>query len=199
MQKKSFSLLFIAGALMLFLASCSSISVTSDFDNTVDFTKFKTYEYYGWADESDKILNDLDKKRIEKAFGEEFSKRGMEYVESGGDLVVTLFIVVQQKTEQRATTTGTGGYGGYYGGYYGYGPGWGWGPSYSTTTVSTYDYNVGTLVVDVFDKANEQLIWESAGQGTIDENPQNRDKTIPKAVAKIMATYPVPPIPEKKK
>ena len=65
--------------------------------------------------------------------------------------------------------------------------------------MNTYDYNVGTLVVDVFDKANEQLIWESAGQGTIDENPQNRDKTIPKAVAKIMSTYPVPPIKVEKK
>jgi len=198
MQKKNFSLLFVAGMLSLFLVSCSSISVTSDYDKTVDFTQFKTYEYYGWADESDKILNDLDKKRIEQAFEAEFDKRGMQLVESGGDLVATLFIVVQEKTEQRATTTGTGAYGGYYGGYYGYGPGWGWGPSYSTTTVSTYDYNVGTLVVDVFDKANEQLIWESAGQGTIDDNPQNRDKTIPKSVAKIMSAYPVQPIPEKK-
>jgi len=198
MQKKNFSLLFITGMITLFLASCSSISVTSDYDKTVDFTKFKTYEYYGWADESGKILNDLDKRRVEESFGAEFKKRGMEYVESGGDLVVTLFIVVQDKTEQRATTTGSGAYGGYYGGYYGYGPGWGWGPSYSTTTVSEYDYKVGTLVIDVFDKSNEQLIWESAGQGTIDENPQNRDKSVPKTVAKIMATYPVPPIKESK-
>jgi hypothetical protein len=199
MQKKNFSLLFLTGALMLFLSSCSSISVTSDYDKTVDFTQFKTYEYYGWADESDKILNDIDKRRIEQAVEAEFGKRGMQLVKGNGDLVVTLFIVVQEKTEQRATTTGAGAYGGYYGGYYGYGPGWGWGPSYSTTTVSTYDYNVGTLVVDVFDKANEKLIWEGAGQGTIEENPQNRDKTIPKAVSKIMYNYPVRPIPEKKK
>jgi len=195
---KNLKLLTLAGIALMFLASCSSISVTTDFDDTVDFTKYKTYEYYGWADESDQILNDLDKRRIEQAFGDEFRKRGMEYVESGGDLVVTLFIVVRQKTEQRATTTHSPSYGGYYGGYYGYGPGWGWGSSYSTTTVSEYDYNVGTLVVDVFDKAEERLIWESVGQGTVDDNPQSRDKSVPKTVAKMMKNYPVQPIEEKK-
>ncbi len=191
---KNLKLFTLAILAVLFLASCSSISVITDFDDTIDFTKYKTFEYFGWADESDKILNDLDKRRVEQAFGDEFRKRGLEYVESGGDLVVTLLIVVQQKTEQRATTTGSGMYGGYYGGYYGYGPGWGWGPSYSTTTVSEYDYKVGTLVVDVFDKAEERLIWESVGQGTVDDDPQSRDKSVPKAVAKMMKDYPVPPL-----
>ena len=42
---------------LLILNSCSSLSVTTDSDKTVDFTKFKTFSYYGWADNSDKILN----------------------------------------------------------------------------------------------------------------------------------------------
>jgi hypothetical protein len=198
---KNLKLLVLAGIVIMFLASCSSVSVTTDFDKTVDFTKYKTFEYYGWADESDKILNDFERKRIEQAFGDEFAKRGIKNVENDGDLVVTLFIVVKQKTEQRATTTGSGGmyggYGGYYGGYYGYGPGWGWGSSYSTTTVTQHDYNVGTLVVDVFDKAEERLIWESIGQGTVDDDPQSREHNTPKTVAKIMKDYPVQPIESK--
>lgn len=68
----------------------------------------------------------------------------------------------------------------------------------STTTFNTYDYTVGTLVVDVFDTKKKVLIWESAGQGTINENPANRDKSIPKAVAQIMAAYPVQPLQTKK-
>ncbi len=195
---KNLKILVLTGIAMMFLASCSTISVTTDYDNTVDFTKYKTFEYYGWADESDKMLNDLDKRRIEQAFGDEFAKRGLQYVESGGDLVVTLFIVVKEKTEQRATTTGSSGmYGGYYGGYYGYGPGWGWGPSYSSTTVTQHDYKVGTLVVDVFDKAEERLIWESIGKGTVDDSPQTREIETPKSVAKIMKDYPVSPLEEK--
>lgn len=155
------------------------------------FTKYKTFEFYGWAKESDKILNNLDKVRIEDAFANEFHKRGLSLVESDGDMVVTLFIVVEQKSETTANTTNMGG--GYYGRHYGYGPGWGWGPSYSTTTVSTYNYKVGTLVCDVFDKSEERLIWEGIGSKSIEENPQKREKTIPYAIAKIMAAYPVAP------
>ncbi|MEZ5084288.1 MAG: DUF4136 domain-containing protein [Bacteroidales bacterium] len=185
---------FLAIALTaLFLSSCSSTKITADYDKSVDFTKYKSFEYYGWAKESDKLLNDLDKKRIEESFANEFYKRGLTYVKEGGDLIVTLFIVVEQKTQTTANTTSMGGYG-HFGGYYGYGPGYGWGPSYSTTTVSTYDYQVGTLVCDVYDKTTEQLIWEGIASKTIDENPQSRDKNIPKVIQYLMKKYPVPPV-----
>ena len=120
----------------------------------------------------------------------------LSYVEENGDLIVVLFIVVEQKTQKSASTTHHGSYGGYYGRYYGYGPGYGWGPSYSTTTITEYDYKVGTLVVDIFDKKEEKLIWEGIGTRTVDENPQNRDKNIPRSVAAIMSQFPVQPIQE---
>jgi len=197
-MKKSMLTVFIL-ALMI-LGSCSSLTITSDYDKSVDFKQFKTYSYYGWAKESNKILTPFDEQRIEKAFADEFAKRGLTYVKEGGDLTVALYIQTQKKQETSATTTGM--HGG-YGGYYGYGPGWGWGPGWgggmgmSTTTYHTYDYTVGTLIVDVFDTKKKILIWESAGQGTINENPANRDKTIPKTVMQIMAQYPVPPVSSK--
>lgn len=192
-MKKNVLVILLAA---LVLVGCSSIKVVSDVDPSVDFTKFKTFEYHGWMEDSDKLLNDLDKRRIEEAFGAEFKARGLEYVEGGGDLVVALFIHTQQKTQTTAHTTGTGGGYGGYGGYYGAGPGWGWGGGYSTTTYSNYDYTEGTLVVDVFDKAEERLIWEGIGTGTVDDNPGTRDEGIPQAVSKIMAEYPVEPITE---
>jgi hypothetical protein len=187
--------LFILTMAALFLYGCSGITVTSDVDKSVDFSQFKTFEFYGWAKNSDKLLNDIDKRRIETAFGDEFKKRGLTYVEEGGDLVVALYIVTEQKQETTATTTGIG-MG--YGGYYGYGPRWGWGGGMATTTYNTYDYTVGTLICDVFHKADEKLIWEGTGSGTVDSDPSSRDENIPKAVAKIMSNYPVPPISTKK-
>lgn len=192
MKKIAFITIGVVG--LILLNSCSSLKVYSDVDSSVDFTSYKSLEYYGWAEESDMILSTLDKDRIENAFGEEFKKRGFEIVESGGDMIVTLFIVVEQKTSTTATTTSMGGgYGGYYGGYYGYGPGYGWGGGHSTTSIQEYDYNVGTLVCDVFDKKDEKLIWEGIGTGEINDNPKNRDKNIPKTVQAIMSKFPVPP------
>ncbi len=179
----------------LVFSGCSSIKVSYDYNKSVDFSQYKTYEFYGWAKESDQIINQLDRQRIQNAFASEFKSRGMNYVESGGDLVVTLFFVVQEK---KGVTYSTNTYGGYYGGYYGYGPGWGWGPTYSTTTAHEYDYKVGTLVCDVYDKKSEQLLWEGIGQKTIDDNPNSHERNIQKAVAQIMWNYPVKPVkPEK--
>ncbi len=193
MKQKSIFLLGILGVLLL--SSCATTKVKTDYDKSVDFSKYKTFEYYGWAENSDQILNDFDKKRIETAFNKEFKARGINYVKSGGDLIVTLYIVTQKKTETTATTMSTGvSYG--YGGYYGYGPryGWGTGMGHSTTTYNQYDYTVGTLVIDVFDAKEKRLIWESIGEKTIEENPQNRDESIPKSVKAIMQPYPVAPI-----
>jgi hypothetical protein len=184
MKKIIFAL--VAGVL---LSSCSGLTVISDLDKSVDFAQYKTFEYYGWTDNSDQLLSPFDKERIEEAFGNEFLARDLKIVEKGqGELIVSLYIVTQQKTQTTANTTSMGGG---YGGYYGYGPGYGWGGGHSTTTYSDYDYTEGSLIVSVFDGEKEQLIWESAGKGTINENPKNREANIPKAVAKIMNEYPV--------
>lgn len=185
----------IALLIATFFSGCSGVKVVSDMDKSADFAKYKTYEYYGWADNSDQILNQLDKDRIEKAFGMELSDRGMTYVKSGGDLIVTLYIVTQQKQETTATTTNMGGaYG--YGGYYGYGPGYGWGGGMSTTSYNTYDYTVGTLVIDIYDAAEKKLIFESTASGEINEKTKGRDDRIKQAAEKMMYDYPVKKIKE---
>lgn len=193
---KKIVILFLLAAVVL--GGCSGIKVVADFDPTVDFNKYKTFEYYGWIEESDRVLNDLDRRRIESAFGAEFEARGLKYVEEGGDLVVGLFVVAEQKTQTTAHTTQMGGYGGGYGGHYGYGPGWGWGGGvgvgHSTTTYSEYDFVEGTLVCDIYDKGKEQLVWEGIGTKTISDNLQKREQNIQEAVKKIMAEYPVPPV-----
>lgn len=187
-------------ALLIVMSSCSSISYTYDYDKSIDFNKFKTYSYYGWADNSDEILTPFDKERIEKSFEAQFNNRGLIFQKEGGDLTVALYIVTKQEQQTTATTTGMGGmYNGFggYPGYGGYGPGWGWGGGMSTTSFNTYDYTVGTLVCDVFDTHDKKLIWEGVGKGTVDSNPQQRTKAIPIIVGKIMGNYPVKPVSTK--
>ncbi len=176
-------------ALLLALASCSTLKVTSDKDHNVDFNQYTTIEFYGWEDNSDQIMNRFDRERVEKAFADEFAQRNLKLVSAneGGELVVSLYIVTEQKTSTTAHTSHMGG----YGGYYDYGPGWGWGGGHSTTTFNDYDYEVGTLLVSVYDKKEQRLIWESVGVGTVDDNPQSRERKIPAYVKQIMSKYPV--------
>ena len=118
--------LFTAMFLSAVLFGCSSTKITSDYDKEADFSKYQDFNYLGWAKQSDQILNDLDRQRIEDAFGREFARRGVKFVEqSEADAMVSLFIVVDQKTSTTAYTDHYGGMGGGYG-YGGY-PAWGWG------------------------------------------------------------------------
>jgi hypothetical protein len=170
------------------LASCSPVKVVTDMDQTVDFSKYSTYSFLGWQANSDEILNDFDRKRIRDAFVKEFEARGMKYAEEGGDMDVSLFIVVDQKT---TTTAYTNYYGGRYGGYYRYRGGWGYG--HATTTYSESDYMQGTLVMDVFDGQSKKQVWQGVATSTVSENPDKREKTIPAKIGALMDKFPVPP------
>ena len=188
---------------MFFIAICFIFSnnvnaqITFDYDKDVDFSTYKTYSFGGWQDDSGKIINDIDKKRILSSFKSELIQRDLDYKLAEADLVITLFFVVDEKTSTTAYTDYMGGgmgYGmGYGGGRYGgyYRPSWGWGGGYSTTSYSENDYKVGTFVIDIYDAKTKKLVWQGVSQKTIKENASKRAKSIPKGVAKIMKKYPV--------
>lgn len=180
----------IISAVMLW--SCSTMKVSSDYDRTVDFSQHHTFSFIGWQDDSNELINKFDQRRLEEAFTEQFQKRGYTLVEENGDIEVSFFLAVDEKTGKTAYTTHMGGMYGYgYGWGYGYGYGYGMGSSY--TTIEEYDYNVGTLVVDVFDGQSKQLIWQGVGSDTVIENPKERARKIPYFASNIMFKYPIRP------
>ena len=183
MRPKVFLISFFAFTVLGFA------QVKSDYDKNVDFTTYKTYTFAGWQEDSDKILNDFDKKRIKESLKAEFASRGLSPVQSNGDATITLFIVVNQKTSTTAYTS--------FNGTYGYRGRWGWGtgPGMVTanTTYSENDYLEGTLVVDMYDSAGKNLIWQGIITTIIKSKPEKREKSIPKNIKKLMKKYPVKP------
>ncbi len=194
---KNYIYLILLG--LLTTACGSSVSVTSDYDKTADFTKYKTFTYYGWAEKSDQLLTSFDKDRIESAFQNEFALRGWTVDQSKGDAIISLYIVVDQKTSYSSYTDhyNNGMYGGMYAPAYGYGYGAGYGAGIgmgsSTTTTTQNDYEVGTLIVDVFDAQTKKQIWQGIGKKTVSENKSKREENIKQGVAKIMKAFPVQP------
>lgn len=180
-------------AFSFFVVNSTMAQVSADYDKSVDFSKYQTYSFAGWQDDSDKLLNDLDKDRMRNAFQEEFAARNMKISSDNADAVVTLYLVVDNKTSTTAYTNYTGGMG------YGAGRGWGMGVGgmgfgSSTTTYSENDYKQGTLVVDVYDASTSKLIWQGISQSTVQEKASKRDKSIPKKVSKLMKKYPIDPV-----
>jgi hypothetical protein len=175
-------------AMSVAMISCSTVKVVTDMDKTIDFSQYKTYSFLGWQNNSDQILSDFDKKRMRDAFINEFERRGLKPVVENGDMEISLFIVVDQKT---SVSTYTNYYGGRYGMYHRYGYGWGYG--YANTTYSEHDYLEGTLVMDVFDGKTKDQIWQAIATKTVNENPEKREKGIPMGIQSLMRKFPVHP------
>jgi hypothetical protein len=168
--------------------------VTYDVDKTVDFSQYKTYSFLGWQKDSDTLLNDLDKETILNAFKTEFQERGLQYVEEDGEMMVSLYLVIDNKKQVQAYTNYTGAYGmarpwGF--GAVGYG---GIAGGTANTTFSTYDYQVGTLILDSFDGPSKKLIWQGIYKGDVQEKAQKRDKTIPKHISALLKNFPIKPV-----
>ena len=112
----------------------------------------------------------------------------MKEVDSNADVAITLYIVVQQKTSTTAYTNFNGGYG--YRGRWGWGYG---GMGSANTTYSETDYLEGTFVIDMYNADTKDLVWQGVITDTVKDNPEKREKTIPKKMKKLMKKYPVKP------
>jgi Domain of unknown function (DUF4136) len=165
--------------ILIAVASCSSVQVTSDYDKTADFPKYKTYAY---TEESLKLpLGQLNQDRMISAVDAELAAKGFTKSDNP-DMLVDLLIKTQQRTE--ATATNTGGYYGRYG-RYGYG-------GMSTTSINYEQYTDGTLIITFVDNAAQKIFWQGRGTKTIDENASasKREDNINYAVKSIIAKYP---------
>lgn len=197
---KKFLLPFV---ILFLLNSCTGVKITNNWDKTVDFKQFKTYSFYPWDKQNNKMVNDYDKLTIINAIKDEMNRRGYQYVDKSGDLIISVFVIVKEETSYQAYTNHYGpgwtyGWGpGYYG--YGYGPGYyGYGPGYNNTTVMSTTYHQGTLIIDIFQRSDKKQVWQGIGSGEVTNNLEKRDRRLPMTIGQIFRRFPVPKKSSKK-
>jgi hypothetical protein len=168
----AFAGLTLAGAVLLLA------KVTTDYDKSVDFSK---YHSYSWLDV--KAGDPLWTDRIKSAVDRQLTAKGWQLAPSGGDASVAAF--GSTKTVPRLETF-----------YDGLGGGWGWrgwGGGIGTATTTVEDESVGTLVVDIFDTPTKKLIWRGKSTDTLSDKPDKNEKKLDKDVAEMFKKFPPPP------
>ena len=145
----------IAVVLTAFLYSCSSLDISTDYDPTQDFSKYKTYR---WARIKERDPNDILsknimlRKRVQVAVNNALKEKGFIRLDRGKpDFLVLVYAGIQQKTNV------------YYNGGYHYG-GW-WGPYGSYSSVS--HYKQGSMVVDIVDKEENEISWRGIASDVV--------------------------------
>jgi hypothetical protein len=167
----------ILSVVVLFLVvSCASVSINSDYDKKVDFSKYKTYAFYKTG--IDKVeISDLDKKRILRSIEEEMTLKGFAKSEAP-DLLVN----INTKAEKNVNVN-------QFQSAFGYGWGFGWNPYFGM------NYNVnssteGVLTIDLIDASKKELVWQGEGVGYLTQNTNKKDENIKCFVTRILSQYP---------
>ena len=180
---------FLSLIFLLVITSCgSTVSVTNDFDKSIDFKKYKTFSFYHLKTTGE--ISKLNADRVVNAIILEMKGKGYVEDKNNPDLLINAVTVLQEKEATTVSSTNYYGYGGYYRPYgYGYGYGYGY-PVGNSVDVNTYNYKDGTIMVDILDAKTEKLIWEGTGTSEITSKVQEPERAIGYAISKILASYP---------
>ena len=126
----------------------------------------------------DQLIN----QEIKRAIDEQLAQKGLTKVDKNADIQVGYHAAIRQ--EQSLYLSGMGWGGG----------GWG-GPWNGSAQGQTSSVPIGTIVVDLYDHAQKQLIWRGDATKTIDlkKDPDKNYKNLQNAMAKLFKNYPPQP------
>lgn len=178
-------------ALVVLVAACSTVPVSTDYDPE---WQLKPSATYAWLPPQKKLVvdpavdNDLFAKRMRRAVDEQLKAKGLAPTDvESADLLVTYHVTQESKID---VDTFRSSYGYYpcWGGCWG--PGWG-GPGWGSD-VYVREYTAGTLMVDVVDGKSRELRWRGVSERRVPnfKTPQEREAFIRETVTAIFQKFP---------
>jgi len=173
--------------LVFSLYGCSSVRVNSDFDEHADFSSINSYNWKRVHVKDDALVNNpLLYKRIVSAIDTYMQARGYQKTDSES---ADVLLAVHAGMKEKMRVTDWGGSRGYYRDPW-YDPWWGRGAYGGRVDVSYY--TEGTLVIDIVDRKQHELIWRGLGTGIVHEYASQEEmvKNINEYVTEILNQFP---------
>ena len=168
--------IFALVVMTLLISSAAVAQKTNvDWDRQANFSQYHTYAWQKSPHPAKNFWND----RIIDAIDKQLQAKGLAKVDSNPDL----WVVYSNSIHDQKEVVGTG---------YNMGPYWGWGywGGPTTTTYNTYVTRIGTLVVELSDPKQHDLLWRGSVTDTIKDNSEKNIKILDKAVTKLFKDYP---------
>jgi len=146
------------------LTGCgSTMRIYSDLDPTAGFDTYSTYSFLDFTEGNKKTIPGMELERIRVAAARELERRGLEYVEEGGDVSVQVTVYHRQAMD----------------GYYRY--------------YRRYVYMERAIAVDMYENLTQKHIWHCAAVDELVYDPEERASHLPEVAARIFEKYPVQP------
>jgi Domain of unknown function (DUF4136) len=167
----------IAAALLLTSTAAFAQKTNVDWDRKADFSTYKTYAWQASTHPAPGLWD----QRVIDSIDKQLAAKGLQKVTSNPDV----WVVYSNSLTDQKQIVGTG-----YGMGPGWGWGWGWGPQISTVQYNTYITQQGTLVVELADAKDHELLWRGSATGTLSDNSDKNIKTLNSALQKLFKNYP---------
>ena len=184
MKKVIIKSLFLSLTTAFFVSCSPGVQISADYDRSADFASYKSFSLYNLKTTGS--VNPIDADRIALSVKNQMLSKGFTENKTNPDLMVNAVTVLKDKVSVSATTNYYG-YGGVYRPY-GY-----WVPAGRVagyTTVSSYEYKDGTLIIDVVDAKTKRVVWQGTASAEIYKRPKDPEAVINATVAKIMTGFP---------
>ena len=157
--------------------ACSTIAVETRYEPSVDFSRFKTYNWVPPSGRSDNLQETIAAGRvgdlIVAAVERELAARGYEKEKRAGekpDFFVAYRARADEKVEPKVITYSCG-------------------ENICGQGIDPKPYREGTLVLDIIKPDSNQVVWHGTAVSVIGD-PSRRKQAIEAAVAKILKNFP---------
>ncbi len=161
----------VACATLFLAGSAFAQKVTTDYDRSADFTKYKTYS---WAPSSSPAKDPLWHRRVMNDIDQQLAAKGLRRVDAGADLYVSYGGGLKENVSLQ-----------------GFGSGGRWmGGSFSVSRTTEIE---GTLIVEMVDSDSKELVWRGMATETASQKTEKNIEKLEKAVEKMFRQYPPKP------
>lgn len=177
MIKKGWILIF---GFVLFLTGCVTFDVRIDYDPSFNFSRYKAFQFTARQRQPSAKTRDTSfirdpffTKAVEQEIGAVLSEKGYRMAASPrtADFLISYYAVARNQTAIAPTTYGVGRHG-----------------AHRVSRGRVYRYRQGTLVIDIIDSAQRELVWRGIGSGVLDR--MNPTKNLLLAVERILKAFP---------
>lgn len=166
----------VAIILLIFITSCAPIYVNYDYEKSVDFNQYKTYNYYSNVETG---LSELDSKRLINILDAEMKNKGLILSESP-DFYVNIKSQEFQNVQQSSVGVGIGSTGRNFGGGVSMG-------------IPIGQSNINReIIIDFVDESKTGLFWQAITETNYNPNssPERKEERFKILVQKVLSGYP---------
>lgn len=178
---KALKTALVIAAVALIAACASSPTTNSDYNPATNFSQYNSFGFMA----TDPIADPMVDSRLRSAITASLTSKGWTLNDQNPGVWVVPHVQLSEQTQLNTYNTG-----------WGYGR---WGGGMGTTQTTVEKIPVGTVIIDLVDAKQKQMIWRGTASNTIDQSasPEKKQAAVNQAMTQLFEKFPPGSAPAK--